>query len=126
VKSDKQVRVGRAELSANPELPLEQAQLLARALQRTREMLLLAEQGDWQAVTDLEISRRQDLELCFSIAVSKLNGELIAEALAVLLHLNEELLSVLTVARQHAAEARHSHSVGNAAVQIYHSTRDLA
>jgi hypothetical protein len=89
-------------------------------------MLLKAEQGDWQQVADLEIARRRDLELCFSVAITEAKGELIAEALAVLLHLNEELLSALTVARHHAKQARELQLVGQAAASTYHSTRDLA
>lgn len=106
--------------------PLDQAKLLARALELTQEMLLRAQQGDWQKVADLEIARRRELELCFSIAITEAKGGLVAEALAVLLHLNEELLSLLMSARDHAKRATELQSVGQAAAKTYHNTCDLA
>lgn len=106
--------------------PLDQAKLLARTLELTQEMLLRAQQGDWQKVADLEIARRRELELCFSIAITEAKGELVAEALAVLLHLNEELLSLLMSARDHAKRATELQSVGHVAAETYHNTRELA
>jgi hypothetical protein len=126
VNSSEEGLAGQTELDRKLESPFDQAQLLASALGLTQEMLLKAEQEDWQQVADLEIARRRDLELCFSVAITEAKGELIAEALAVLLHLNEELLSALTVARHHAKQARELQLVGQAAASTYHSTRDLA
>ena len=47
---------------------------------------------------------REDLKRCFEIPVQDDKGELVAEALAVLLHLNEELMSQLKTARDQVAE----------------------
>ena len=47
----------------------------------------------------MERERRDDLKLCFSQAVTLAESEEVAEALAVLLHLNEELMARLKVAR---------------------------
>ena len=82
-----------------PALTLSQTRLLATVIKTTRNMLLLAEQEAWDGVADLEVLRREDLKRCFEIPVVEDQGELVAEALAVILHLNEELMSRLQVAR---------------------------
>ena len=87
-----------------PALTLSQTRLLATVIKTTRNMLALAEQEAWDAVTDLEILRREDLKRCFEIPVQEDNGELVAEALAVLLHLNEELMGQLKTARDQVAD----------------------
>ena len=66
-------------------------------------MLELAGQEQWDAVADLEKLRREDLVRCFEIPALGEQGELLAEALAVLLHLNEELMSKLSLARDELA-----------------------
>ena len=82
-----------------PNLTVPQTRLLATVINTTRTMLELAGQEQWVAVADLEKLRREDLVRCFEIPVSGEQGELLAEALAVLLHLNEELMSKLSLAR---------------------------
>ena len=82
-----------------PVLTIDQTRLLATVIQTTRNMLALAEDEAWDAVADLEVLRREDLKRCFEIPVVEDQGELVAEALAVILHLNEELMSRLEVAR---------------------------
>lgn len=78
---------------------LTQCRRLARVLTVTREMVALAEAGDWDAVAGLEQSRRDDLARCFAEAVSPQHAELVAEALAAILHLNEEMMAKLASAR---------------------------
>lgn len=126
MNSDERMPTDQGGLGDKIDSPLDQAKLLARALELTQEMLLRAQQGDWQKVADLEIARRRELEQCFSIAITEAKGELVAEALAVLLHLNEELLSLLMSARDHAKRATELQSVGQAAAKTYHNTCDLA
>ena len=87
-----------------PALTLSQTRLLATVIKTTRNMLLLAEQEAWDGVADLEVLRREDLKRCFEIPVVEDQGELVAEALAVILHLNEELMSQLQVARDMVRE----------------------
>ena len=87
-----------------PALTLSQTRLLAAVIKTTRNMLVLAEQEAWDAVADLEVLRREDLKRCFEIPVLEDKGELVAEALAVLLHLNEELMSQLKTARDAVGE----------------------
>lgn len=86
-----------------PNLTVPQTRLLATVINTTRTMLELAGQEHWDAVADLEKLRREDLVRCFEIPVSGEQGELLAEALAVLLHLNEELMSKLSLARDELA-----------------------
>ena len=126
MNSDERMPADQGGLGDKIDSPLDQATLLARTLELTQEMLLRAQQGDWQKVADLEIARRRELELCFSIVITEAKGELVAEALAVLLHLNEELLSLLMSARDHAKRAAELQSVGQVAAETYHNNRELA
>ena len=87
-----------------PALTIGQTRLLATVIKTTRNMLALAEEEAWDAVADLEVLRREDLKRCFEIPVGEDQGELVAEALAVILHLNEELMSRLQVAREFVGE----------------------
>ena len=93
-----------------PNLTVPQTRLLATVINTTRTMLELAGQEQWDAVADLEKLRREDLVRCFEIPVSGEQGELLAEALAVLLHLNEELMSKLSLARDELALERKQES----------------
>jgi hypothetical protein len=100
-----------------PNLTLPQTRLLASVIKTTRTMLDLARQQEWDAVAELERLRREDLTRCFAIPASDDQGELLAEALAVLLHLNEELMSKLVLAKDKLSnegktEARQLHAVG--------------
>ncbi|MDX1732800.1 MAG: flagellar protein FliT [Halioglobus sp.] len=72
-----------------------QCRRLAQVLQMTRQMLAHAEQGDWEAVTEMERERRDDLVQCFSEPIPLGDSDLVAQAIATLLHLNEELMSKL-------------------------------
>ena len=62
-------------------------------------MLSRAKDGDWDTVTLMERQRREDLTACFAEVASPEHGELVAEALAAILHLNEELMAALRAAR---------------------------
>lgn len=100
------------------ELTASQTVLLADTLAITQEMLVSAQKDDWNAVADLEIRRRENLQLCFRSEVADSASEAIAEALAVILHLNEELLSLLNLARDKSLEdARSSSKSYRAAVE---------
>ncbi|MCB1666991.1 MAG: flagellar protein FliT [Porticoccaceae bacterium] len=72
---------------------------LANVLSLTKTMLNHADAGEWDVVARLEVERRDDLAICFSQALQAIDSVLVAEAIAALLHLNEELMSKLKVAR---------------------------
>ena len=76
-----------------------QCQRLAHVLTLTKQMLVHADNGEWEQVAEQELGRRDDLAACFSDMAAAADAELIAEAMAALLHLNEELMSKLKVAR---------------------------
>ena len=88
-----------------PALTLAQTRVLAGVIKTTRHMLALANQWEWGTVAELESLRREDLQFCFDIPADEDNAELVAEALAVLLHLNEELMNRLASARDAARQA---------------------
>ena len=78
---------------------LEQCRRLAHVLDLTKQMLTHAANGEWEQVAEMELLRRDDLMLCFSESIPVGDTELVAEAMATLLHLNEELMAKLKVAR---------------------------
>ena len=78
---------------------VEQCRRLAHVLGLTKQMLAHADKGEWDQVTEIELERRDDLVACFSGSVPGSDKELVAEAVATLLHLNEELMAKLKVAR---------------------------
>ena len=81
-----------------------QYQRLAGVLNMTRDMLDCAGAGEWDRVAQLERERRDDLQQCFSQPVDAEHGELVSEALAVMLHLNDELMGLLANARDAVLE----------------------
>jgi hypothetical protein len=79
---------------------LGQCRRLAGVLTMTQDMLGIAREGDWQRVAELERQRRGELQRVFSEPLADTHRELVAEALAVILHLNEELMVRLADARE--------------------------
>jgi len=77
----------------------EHCQRLAYVLGLTTDMLGHADRGEWDKVATMESERREDLIACFAHARPDGDSELVAQALATLLHLNEELMAKLRVAR---------------------------
>jgi len=88
-----------------PALP-EAGQLsrLATVIRTTQRMVQLAEAGAWDQVADLERERREELQCCFAAAVPDSHADLVAEALAAILHLNDELMEQLRAARDAVLE----------------------
>ncbi|MDG2442556.1 MAG: flagellar protein FliT [Luminiphilus sp.] len=101
------------------ELTFSQARLLADTIRVTQEMLVSGQLNDWNAVADKELTRRGLLEQCFDSPVSEQNSDSVAEALAVILHLNEELLGLLLQARQASLVETNNHSKSRKAVDEY-------
>ena len=107
--------------SQGEQLTLPQTRLLADVIKQTREMLASARCEDWNTVAEMEIVRRETLRHCFESPMLEQGSELIAEALAVILHLNEELVSELAAAREQTLEASLSNKKCLAAVSEYHN-----
>lgn len=96
-----------------------QYQRLAGVLSMTRDMLEFANAGDWDRVAQLERERRDDLQQCFDQPVDADHGELVAEALAVMLHLNDELMGLLATARDAVLEQGANQARTRSAVSRY-------
>ena len=71
---------------------------LARLLQITEKMLEYAQAGDWLAVEELEALRKSELDACFELQQQS-PSLLIAEALATLLYLNDQVVDLVKLAR---------------------------
>ena len=80
-----------------------QCALMANILTRTSRMLDVARSGDWTLVAAMENKRGQLVKQCFSEPVSAENSEIFSEALAIMLHMNEELVALLNQAKAQAS-----------------------
>lgn len=98
-----------------------QCRRLAQVLEMTRKMLAHADKGEWETVTEIELERRDDLVKCFSEPIPLGDSELVAEAVATLLHLNEELMAKLQQARSAVVEQSLEFSKQRRAVASYRS-----
>jgi hypothetical protein len=74
---------------------------LARVLKVTEDMLEQANAGNWDRVEELEAQRSLELEECFGMQDDQ-PSELVAEALATLIYLNEQLVQIVRYARERA------------------------
>ena len=92
---------------------------LASVLLATDEMLNAAQGGHWDRVSELESSRRKRLDRCFAQTILPENSELFSEALAVMLHLNEELVSLIERAKVEASVSFSKERRGQRAVKHY-------
>lgn len=95
-----------------------QCTLLANVLLMTKQMVELAQAADWDAVAQLEGDRRLLLSETFSEPVPPEHSEIFSEALAAMLHMNEELMALLKSAKddvthQHAAQVRKREGIGH-------------
>ena len=95
-----------------------QCALMANILMRTHRMLEAARSGDWDVVTVSEKKRSQLLRDCFAEPIHPANSELFSEALAAMLHMNEELVALLTqakieAAKKHGADVKTQEAIGH-------------
>ena len=86
--------------------PPTQASLLADVVLITEEMLSCAYDDDWDSVTRLEQKRRDTLAICFAGSIPVNQEELFSQALAAMLHMNEEMIGLLESAKQNVAIKR--------------------
>jgi hypothetical protein len=91
---------------------------LARVLKVTEQMLEQANAGNWDMVEDLEAQRSLELQECFQMQ-DEGPSELIAEALATLIYLNEQLVQIVRYARERATADRFEHRRALQAANAY-------
>jgi hypothetical protein len=82
-------------------------------------MLEAARSGDWPLVTAMENKRSQLVKQCFSEPVGAENSELFSEALAIMLHMNEELVALLEDAKGRAAVRHTDDQFAHEAISSY-------
>ena len=92
---------------------------IASALLATEEMLKAAKGGDWDRVSELDSSRKKRIDRCFSQPIMIESTELFSEALAVMLHLNEELVAVVQQTREQVSLNRSQHAKKAGAIKHY-------
>ena len=96
-----------------------QRERLAAVVLLTERMLTLAKAGDWDQVSDSERCRRALLNDCFENEVQPRNSQLFSEAIAAMLHMNEELMAILAEARREASTSLCNERRGHQAVSHY-------
>lgn len=111
-----------AQLSSVPSSSPEQHSLrlqLARLLLDSEAMLEQARLGEWETVQEMERERRGTLEACLANALEIEASELIREAVAALLHLNEQMAVLVGRAREETLAKRGELEKGKTAINIY-------
>ena len=96
-----------------------QRERLASIVLLTERMLTLAKAGDWDQVSDSERCRQTLLNDCFESEVQPHNSQLFSEAIAAMLHMNEELMALLANARREASLSFSEERKGIKAVAHY-------
>lgn len=99
--------------------PQGQASMLAAVLKLTQTMLQAAREGEWVEVSEGELHRRALLEECFSKPIDPELSEIFAEALATMLHMNEELVALLEAAKAEVAAAMKGQSATTKNIHHY-------
>lgn len=96
-------------------------QLLDDALDMSRRMAELGDDGDWDAVIALEPERRTLLEQAFATHIPA--DELVAERVRAILDLDKRLMARSIEARDHIAEQLGQTGKGRKAASAYHAAR---
>jgi hypothetical protein len=96
---------------------------LARLITLSEEMLERARVADWDRVEELEVLRRVELEECFALQ-NEHPSLLIAQALATLIHINDQVVFLVREARDRVALAQSRDEAGQRAAQAYQLTAE--
>ena len=80
-----------------------QSSILADVLLLTEKMLTSARSDAWDIVTAYEQERRAALAICFSDPIPLDQSQIFSEALAAMLHMNEEIIGLLEAAKENVA-----------------------
>lgn len=99
-----------------------QRTLIRLALEKTQAMLREGQANNWDGIGALEEERRLLLERCFSETIVPQNAQIFAEALAAMLHFNEELVALVNDAKASAALQRGSDRKTHQALAHYLDT----
>jgi len=96
-------------------------QLLNDALDMSRRMAILGDDGDWDAVVALEPKRRTLLERAFATHAPA--DELVADRVRAILDLDKRLMAKSIEARDRIADELSQASKGRKATNAYQSAR---
>ena len=99
---------------------------LVSLLRLSEKMVECAQQKDWDSLDRLESRRRVELEDCFSGKTEERESPLIAEAIATLVHLNEQLVNLVSKARTQAMAESSQYNTTKTAVNTYLSAENSA
>lgn len=87
----------------------------------TSDMLSSAKRGAWEDVAGLEKQRRGKMVDCFNYPFADDDSTLIAEAIAAILHLNDELMGILHTSRAEVMDQGQQVVRGRKAIDNYRS-----
>lgn len=96
---------------------------LARLITLSEEMLDCARSADWDRVEELELLRRVELDECFALQAQHPSLP-IAQALAALIHVNDQIVGVVRDARDLVSSSWRRDQAGQRAALAYHSGQE--
>ena len=91
---------------------------LARLITLSEEMLEHAKTGAWSEVEEMEVIRRVELEECFAMQHEQ-PSLLIAQALATLIHINEQIVLIVRQARDQVSKDYHTEMESMQGIKAY-------
>jgi Flagellar protein FliT len=91
---------------------------LARLITLSEDMLEGARNGDWNKLEELELLRRVELEECFALQ-NENPSLLISQALAALIHINDQIVYLVREARDQVSSAFQRNQAGHRAARAY-------
>lgn len=96
-----------------------QCRRLVEVLEVTKTMVEHAQRGNWTEVGKLELQRRDELNECFAYKIADEDSYLMSEALATVLHMNEELMSIVAAARRELIQKQSENVQAKAGLNDY-------
>lgn len=94
--------------------------MLAQLLRRTEDILQHAQRSDWESVEVLEQARQAEIAACFANANEE-DSPLVAEALATLIHMNDQISQLVRAAKAEVVQSQRSRE---AQKSVAHQYRD--
>jgi len=98
---------------------IQRFQTLRDIIQITQQMLIMAQENQWQQVAEMEAQRRLLVQGCFQCPTLEQDAPDVAAAIGEILRLNDEVAELGQQWRGRLGTEIHAHKVGRAASAAY-------
>ena len=98
---------------------LKRKQELDSILAQSRQMLVAAQEGDWEALTEWQNKRQERIRAFFRIAPARSEADMISAQIREILSLNEQLVALANRRRQDLKDEIRGLAKGRKATKAY-------